>query len=54
MPKKISDSINLLQPLEAPEDAFAKIYDWILSVGRYLLVIVEIGVLAVFFSRFFS
>lgn len=50
---KIPKSINLLDPVSAPDDVFSNIYDWIYKVGRYVLVLIEIVVLAVFFSRFY-
>jgi len=45
-------TINLIDPAYSPHDTFAKIYDWMINVGKYLLVFVELVVLAVFFSRF--
>lgn len=49
---KIPRSINLLEPVNAPEDIWEKIYDWLFNVGKYLLISVEVIVLVVFFSRF--
>lgn len=45
-------SINLLDPVYSPTDAFSKAYIRLVNVGKYLLIIVELVVLAVFFSRF--
>ncbi len=46
-------SINLLESIGAPNDAWTSIYNWVTKIGRYLLVSVELIVLAVFFARFF-
>ncbi len=45
-------SINLLQPVYSPTDVVSKVYTWLTTIGKYLLIFVEIIVLAVFFSRF--
>ncbi len=45
-------AINLLRPVLEPEDIWEKSYDWVMSAGRYVLVLVEIVVLAAFFTRF--
>lgn len=52
MKKTSRKTINLLEPLGQPSDAWTAIYNWVLKVGRYILVTVEIVVLAVFFARF--
>ncbi|HNZ70667.1 MAG TPA: hypothetical protein PKJ86_01500, partial [Candidatus Dojkabacteria bacterium] len=52
MPKEMPKSINLLNPVIAPQDAWSKVYDWVTKAGRYILVGVEIVVLGVFFARF--
>jgi hypothetical protein len=52
MASKVPKSINLLDPVNAPGDLWAGLYDWVFSVGKYLLVAVQVVVLAVFFSRF--
>lgn len=52
MPKETPKSINLLEPVLAPQDAWSKVYDWVTKAGRYILVGVEIIVLGVFFARF--
>lgn len=49
---KNKKSINLLEPVYAPHDSFTVAYDWLVNVGKYLLIFVEIVVLGVFFSRF--
>lgn len=53
MSAKLSKSINLLEPVIAPEDIWTKIYNWVSRVGRFLLVFVAVIVLSVFFARFF-
>ena len=45
-------SINLLEPIGIPDDTWTVMYKWVFNVGRYLILIVEILVLGVFFSRF--
>ncbi len=45
-------SIDFLQPVYSPMDIWSTAYIWLTSVGKYLLIAVEIIVLAVFFSRF--
>jgi len=52
MPKETPKSINLLEPVLAPQDAWSKVYDWVTKAGRYILVGIEIIVLGVFFARF--
>lgn len=49
---KVPKTINLLEPVNPPEDVWESIYDWLFNVGKYLLISVEIVVLLVFFSRF--
>jgi len=50
--RKQKKAINLVNPAYAPGDAFTKIYDWMINIGKYLLIFVELVVLGVFFSRF--
>ncbi len=55
MPNQISASrihLNLLKPQGNPEKIYSKVMKWLLSTGRYLIVIVELLVLAAFVSRF--
>lgn len=55
MPKK-KDSIflnlNLLKPQGEPQKIIVKLIGWSLSIGRYIVIFVEILVLAAFLSRF--
>lgn len=51
--KKNKNSINLIDPVYTENDAFAKAYEWMVTIGKYLLIFVEMIVLGVFFSRFF-
>lgn len=53
MSAKLSKSINLLDPVLSPEDIWTKVYNWVVKVGRFLLVFVAVIVLGVFFARFF-
>lgn len=52
MAKKLPESINLLEPVNAPDDIWESLYFWVFNVGKYLFVSVELIVLLVFFSRF--
>lgn len=45
-------SIDFLQPVYSPTDIWSTAYIWLTSVGKYLLIAVEVLVLVVFFSRF--
>ena len=49
---KQPQSINFLEPVYSPTDVWANAYVWLVSVGKYLLIVVEIVVLGVFASRF--
>ena len=55
MPKK-SDPVrlrlNLLKPQGTPEKVAVKLIRWLLSVGRFIIVLVEALVLIAFLSRF--
>jgi len=50
--KELPKSINLLEPALEPEDFWTRAYRWILSIGRHMLVLVEVIVLIVFGIRF--
>ncbi len=50
--KRQPKSINLLQPVYSPTDVVSTVYTWLTTVGKYLLIVVELVVLGVFFSRF--
>ena len=55
MPKSentIKLNIDLLNPQSEPKKIALQLFHWILSAGRYLIVFVEILVLAAFLSRF--
>lgn len=52
MSKKTLKSINLLEPIGVPDDTWTVMYKWVFNVGRYIILLVEIMVLFVFFSRF--
>ncbi|MBI2018031.1 PilN domain-containing protein [Candidatus Daviesbacteria bacterium] len=54
MPKKSAGLINLdlLKPQSEPQKLFIQALRWILSSGRFLIVFVEILVLAAFVARF--
>lgn len=45
-------SIDFLQPVYSPTDIWSNAYLWLSEVGKYLLIAVEVVVLAVFLSRF--
>lgn len=46
-------SINFLEPINQDSDMLAGAFSWISTVGKNLLIIVEIVVLGAFFARFF-
>lgn len=55
MPKgktKTSLRINILKPQGNPEQIYSKVSHWLLSTGRYIIILVEIIVLGAFVSRF--
>ena len=55
MPKsenQIKLDIDLLRPQSEPKKIAVQLIHWILSAGRYLIIFVEILVLAAFLSRF--
>lgn len=55
MPKtenQIKLNIDILRPQSEPKKIAVQLIHWILSAGRYLIVFVEILVLAAFLSRF--
>jgi hypothetical protein len=53
MPKQIPPrTLNLLRESEKPLGAWDKIYIWVFSVGRYIIILVEIVVLVGFVARF--
>lgn len=45
-------SINFLDSVKSPTNIFAHAYDWMFSVGKYMLIVVELLALGVFVSRF--
>ncbi len=53
MAKTKKKTINLLEPIGQPNDAWTAAYNWVLNIGRYMMLSVEILVLIVFFSRVF-
>ncbi|MEA3357123.1 MAG: hypothetical protein U9Q67_01695 [Patescibacteria group bacterium] len=52
MAKQLPKAVNLLESSELPQTAWDKVYYWIFAIGRYLIVAVEVIVLAVFVFRF--
>lgn len=50
--KKLSLKIDILHPQSQPQKIPVRLLRWLLQAGRYLIVIVEIVVLAAFVSRF--
>ncbi len=49
----IPKSINFLTPVARPNDIWANAYEWMFSVGKYMLILVELFALGVFIARFF-
>ena len=55
MPKKTSGikiNLDLLRPQSQPQQLVIKIFKWLLSSGRFLIIAVEIVVLGAFLFRF--
>jgi predicted DNA binding CopG/RHH family protein len=50
--KEQPKSINFLETLYAASDIWSNAYVWLVNVGKYLLIAVQVVVLGVFFSRF--
>ncbi|KUK77471.1 MAG: transmembrane(s)protein [candidate division WS6 bacterium 34_10] len=50
--KDVPKSINLLNSVEDPDNIFAHAYDWMFSIGKYMLIAVEILALGAFMARF--
>ena len=46
-------SVNFLDAIYSPNDIFANAYIWLVEIGKYLLIAVQVVVLATFFWRFF-
>ena len=46
-------SVNFLDAIYSPNDIFANAYVWLVEIGKYLLIAVQVVVLATFFWRFF-
>ncbi len=51
MEKKLPNSINLIETINPPGDTFTIFYEWTFTVGRYLLIFVQIIVILVFIIR---
>lgn len=52
LPAKISLHIDLLKPQSSPEKPYLRFIRWLMSTGRFIVIIVEVVVLAAFLSRF--
>ncbi len=51
MSKKLPKSINLMDTINPPGDTFTIFYEWSFKIGKYLLIFVQILVIAVFVVR---
>lgn len=51
MRKKLPNSINLVESIHTPGDTFTIFYEWSFTVGKYLLIFIQIIVIAVFAVR---
>lgn len=51
MRKKLPKSINLIETINAPGDTFTIFYEWTFTIGKYLLIFVQVVVIAVFIVR---
>lgn len=49
----VPKSIDFMQPVSRPNDVWANAYDWMFSIGKYMLIVVEVIALGVFIARFF-
>jgi len=52
MALELPKNLNLLQPAENPVSTWDRIYIWVFTVGRYVIIVVEMIVLLAFASRF--
>lgn len=52
MAQPLPKTLNLLQPAEKPVSTWDKIYQWVFTVGRYVIIAVELIVLVAFAMRF--
>ncbi|WKZ31516.1 MAG: hypothetical protein QY318_02010 [Candidatus Dojkabacteria bacterium] len=52
MANEVPQSINLLTPVNTPEDSWERLYEWLFSFGKYILIAVLGIVLVVFGFRF--
>lgn len=52
MAQELPKALNLLDPAEKPTSAWDKIYLWVFSIGRYVIIGVELVVLLAFAGRF--
>ena len=50
--EKQPQSINFLEAIYSPSDVWSNAYVWLVNIGKYMLIAVEVVVLGVFFSRF--
>lgn len=50
--KDAPKSINFLDSVEDPDNIFAHAYEWMFTVGKYMLIAVEVLALGVFMARF--
>ena len=50
--EKQPKSINFLDALYSPNDLWANAYVWLVNIGKYMLIFVQVIVLIVFFARF--
>lgn len=51
MGKRLPNSINLIETINAPGDTFTIFYEWTFTIGKYLLVFVQVIVIVVFVVR---
>ncbi len=53
MPRKLlPKSINLIEPLHPPDDMWSNLSAWVMTVGRVILIFVEVLVIGTFVLRF--
>ena len=51
MGKKLPKSINLIETINPPGDTFTIFYEWTFTIGKYLLIFVQVIIIIVFIIR---
>lgn len=51
MGKRLPNSINLIETINPPGDTFTIFYEWAFTIGKYLLIFIQVMVIVVFVVR---